>query len=54
MSIDLERVKSIVEALIFVSEEPVPMAKIRKVLENAIGKGEVVRDEKNRTYALAA
>ncbi|MFD3191185.1 hypothetical protein ACFMPD_13040 [Sedimentitalea sp. HM32M-2] len=29
-------------------------AKIRKVLENAIGKGEVVRDEKNRTYALAA
>ncbi|MCB9489963.1 MAG: SMC-Scp complex subunit ScpB [Deltaproteobacteria bacterium] len=31
---DLERVKSIVEALIFVSEEPVPMAKIRKVLDD--------------------
>ena len=34
MSIDHERIKSIIESLIFVSESPLPFAKIRAILES--------------------
>lgn len=60
MKTDLERIKSIIESLIFVSEEPLPMAQIRKILEGVPNKDlnsaiqELMEEhaEKNRGFVL--